>query len=123
MPAMQKLGSAVVLAALCLGACDKKASPSAAPASASAQNPAAPAEPLQNNGTLDVEIDDEYTAMKVGPAYAIPTARGDGNVYRFIAFNQQARETSCATQIKGDSPVGGDNWAVSFDMGSSASPF
>jgi hypothetical protein len=59
---MKRLGTVVVLAAVCLGACDKKASSTTAPASASAAIPAAAPEPIQSNGTLDVEIDDEYTA-------------------------------------------------------------
>jgi hypothetical protein len=107
-----------------LGACDKKSSSGtpAASSSAAAAAKAAVAE-LPATGTLDLEIDDDATTMKVGAAYATPSPHGDGNLYSFRAFNNKATETSCSTKINGDSPVGGDNWAVSLDMNSGAAPF
>lgn len=123
---MQKLPQAlafVAIASLPLGACDKKPSSATTSASPAASAAAAAPAPVQPVGTLDVEIDDEYTTMKVGAAYAIPTQRDDGVLYYFMAFNAGARDTSCATTLKGENPVGGDNWAVSLDMSTGSTPF
>src|SRR5258706_12460472 len=106
-----------------LGACDKKPSSGTAAASSSAVAAKAAVADVPQSGTLDVEIDDEATTMKVGHAFAIPAPHGEGNLYSFVLFNAKATEPTCATKIKGDAPVGGDNWAVSLDMGSGASPF
>lgn len=101
---------------LALAACGRKTS--------SAVADAAPREEAaESGGSIDIAYDEEKTTLQVGAAYAIPAPRDEGNLFYFMLFNKGVTGTSCKTEIDGNKPVGGNNWALSFDMVSGSEAF
>jgi len=121
---------AVSLLALAAFACGEsgKTSPSGSPASSaaganSAGSAASAAGDAAMGGELDVKMDDKRAVkLKVGAAFVDLFPRdeddkGKPGAYKFFirVFNDGVKGATCETEAKGDKPVGGNDWALTFD--------
>lgn len=123
------LGTSLLIALAAAGCNESsKTAPSGSPASSAAaaksSGSAAPAGgDATMGGELDVKLDEKYAVkLKVGAAFVDLFPReldedGKPGAYKFFirAFNEGVKGATCDTEPSGDKPIGGNDWALTFD--------
>jgi hypothetical protein len=76
----------------------------------------------KSQGPMSVKYDTEETTFKVGTVHAIASKWEDGSKYTFVVYNEGVKNPPCSDKLDYDKAVGGDNWALLFEMSPIGNP-